>query len=305
MDFLQQLRVFVSVAENRSFTRAAEALRATRPTVTNAVNELEASIGARLLHRTTRQTSLTSEGRLFYDRSISILNEVGQARNLFGGVGDTPKGRLRVDIPVAIAKPLIIPNLPDFQAKYPDIDLILGISDQPVDLIAEGIDCVLRIGELPVSSLVGRVLARMTMVICASPAYLEKFGTPESVEDLRGHRAINYFSGRGHVAIPWRLARGTGEHELRMSSGILVNDTEAFVACALAGMGLIQVPGCVVKDYLDKGELVRVLPTSRPVHRPLSIMFPAREHLAPQVRVFIDWAKSIVVDVDSPWIRSS
>jgi LysR family transcriptional regulator for bpeEF and oprC len=302
VDFLQQLRVFVAVAENRSFTRAAEALRATRPTVTNAVNELEESIGARLLHRTTRQTSLTSEGRLFYDRSVAILNEVGQARNLFGGVGDAPKGRLRVDIPVAIAKPLIIPNLPDFQAKYPDIDLILGVSDQPVDLIAEGVDCVLRIGDLPVSSLVGRVLAKMAMLICASPVYLDRFGIPETVEDLRGHLAVNYFSGRGHIAIPWRLPRGTDECELRLETGILVNDTEAFIACALAGMGLIQVPGCVVKDYLNSGELVRVLPKLRPVHRPLSIMFPAREHLAPQVRVFIDWAKSIVADVDSPWL---
>jgi LysR family transcriptional regulator for bpeEF and oprC len=139
---------------------------------------------------------------------------------------------------------------------------------------------------------------------CASPTYLDRFGIPESVEDLRRHRAVNYFSGRGHIAIPWRLPRGTGERELRLENGILVNDTEAFVACALAGMGLIQVPGCVVKEYLNDGRLVRVLPKLRPVDRPLSIMFPAREHLAPQVRVFIDWAKGIVADANSPWISA-
>jgi LysR family transcriptional regulator for bpeEF and oprC len=159
MDFTQQLRIFVAVVDNGSFARAAEALLMARPSVTNAINALEKGLGARLLQRTTRRISLTGEGELFYDRATRLLTDIADAQNLFGGTDVPPRGRLRVDIPVALAKPLLIARLPQFKALYPDIELILGVSDQPVDLLADGVDCVVRIGELPPTSMVARKLA--------------------------------------------------------------------------------------------------------------------------------------------------
>lgn len=303
MDFDGQLRVFVTVADNASFARAAEALRMRRPSVTEAINDLERDLGVRLLHRTTRRTSLTGEGEELYERATRLLGEIEETRNMFGGAGQTPHGRLRVDIPVALANPLVVPNLPAFQSAYPDIDLVLGVSDQPVDLAAEGVDLVLRIGALPNSSFVARKLASLTMIVCAAPSYLAKHGTPARVDDLDGHRAVNYFSGRGHRPMPWSLPTGDPRERLLLRSAVMVNDTNAFVGCALAGLGLIQVPGLSVERYLASGELVQVLPTMAEVRWPLSAMYPHRQYLAPQVRVFIDWMRDVLAEAGSPWME--
>jgi LysR family transcriptional regulator for bpeEF and oprC len=301
MDFLHELKVFVAVVENASFSRAAEALRVARPRVTKTINSLEERVGARLLQRTTRRVSLTGEGEQFYERATQLLSDAAEAESLFGGSGDRPCGRLRVDIPVAIAKPLIVPHLPEFQRAYPEIDVILGVSDQPVNLLAEGIDCVLRIGALPVSSMIGRAIALMKVVTCASPDYLALHGTPRTIDDLPDHKAVNYFSGRGHRAIAWHLPGGDGQ-TLKMKSAIRVNDTETFVAFALAGLGLVQVPGLVVGEHLAAGRLIEVLPEMRQVERPLSVMYPNRQHLAPQVRVFIDWVVELVRLNHGDWL---
>jgi LysR family transcriptional regulator for bpeEF and oprC len=218
--------------------------------------------------------------------------------------GRKPKGRLRVDIPVAIAKPFIIPALPDFIATYPQVEVILGVSDQRVDLLAEGVDCVIRIGQLPVSSMIGRVIAQMTTVICASPAYLAVHGTPSSFADLAGHRAVNYVAGRGHRPIHWQVPDGDAIREMTLRSGVMVNDTEAFIAAALAGIGLVQGPGACMAEHLASGALVEVLPEARAIRRPLSVMYPARRHLAPQVRAFIDWSEKVITSQRSPWINA-
>ncbi|KZC80141.1 transcriptional regulator [Sphingobium yanoikuyae] len=302
MDFAQQLRIFVAVVDNGSFSRAAEALRMARPGVTNAINALEADIGARLIHRTTRRLSLTGEGEQFYDRATRLLTDISDARNLFGGGGVSPRGRLRIDIPVALARPLFIDRIPSFKQLYPEVDLILGVSDQPVDLVVDGVDCVLRIGELAPSSLVARKLASITMVICGSPSYLEAHGTPRAIEDLRAHQAVNYFSGRGHRPVAWSMPGDPGLPQFTLRSGIMVNDTEAFVGCALNGLGLIQVPGLVVADHLSTGSLVEVVPEMRSIRWPLSIMYPNRQHLAPQVRAFIDWVTEMVTASASEWL---
>lgn len=210
MDFPQQLRIFVSVVDNGSFSRAAEALRMARPGVTKAINTLESGLGARLLQRTTRRLNLTAEGERFYERATRLLIDIGEAQNLFGGNSLAPTGRLRIDIPVALARPLIVNRIPEFNALYPEVDVILGVSDQPVDLLADGVDCVLRIGELAPSSMIARKLASMTMVVCGSPAYLAARGTPQTIEDLKQHEAVNYFSGRGHRPIAWSLPGDIG-----------------------------------------------------------------------------------------------
>nr|WP_199045043.1 LysR family transcriptional regulator [Dyella sp. ASV24] len=294
MDFIRQLRIFVTVVETGSFARASDALRIARPGITKAVNELEATLGVRLLHRTTRRVGLTGEGESLYERATALLNDVAAVRNLFGGSADHPVGRLRVDVPVALAKPLLIPALPQFYAAYPDIEVILGVSDQPVDLVADAVDCVLRIGVLPTSSMIARQIATIPMVICASPNYLSRYGTPERIEDLANHKAVNYFSGRGHRPLRWSVSSNADMHELSIPSAMMVNDAEALVACALEGMGLIQVPELLVNDHLSSGRLVRVLPSAWDTQWPLSIMYPNRQYLAPQVRVFIDWIARLV-----------
>lgn len=304
MDFIQRLRVFVAVTENRSFARTAEALRMTRPGVTNAINALEDSVGARLFHRTTRRVSLTVEGEQLHERALQLLADVDETQGLFGGSGERPRGRLRVDIPVAIAKPFIIPALPQFIAAYPDVEVILGVSDQPVDLLAEGVDCVIRLGHLPESSMVGRVIAQMEIVICASPAYLDAHGTPQTFDDLTGHKAVNYFAGRGHRPMPWQIPDSDGLKEIVLNSGVMVNDTEAFIASTLAGLGLAQGPGACMAEHLKSGALVEVLPDARKLRRPLSVMYPARRHLAPQVRAFIDWSERVIANSRNEWIAA-
>lgn len=294
MDFLRQLRIFVTVVEAGSFARASDALRMARPGVTKAVSGLEATLGARLLHRTTRRLALTGEGESLYERATALLNDVAAVRNMFGGSAEHPVGRLRVDVPVAFAKPLLIPALPQFFAAYPDIEVVLGVSDQPVDLVADAVDCVLRFGALPVTSMIARQIAQIAMVICASPSYLEHYGTPQRIDDLARHKAVNYFSGRGHRAVQWTLPASAGGHALSVPSATMVNDADALVACALEGMGLIQVPELLVSEHLAVGRLVRVLAKVCDTQWPLSIMYPNRQYLAPQVRVFIDWITRLV-----------
>ena len=209
---------------------------------------------------------------------------------------------LAVDVPVALAKPLVLDHIPPFKQLYPEVDLILGVSGQLVDLIADGVDCVLRIGELAPTSMIARKLASMTMVICCSPAYLQAYGKPRSIEDLRSHRTVNYFSGRGHRPVAWSMPGDTGLPQFTLPSGIMVNDTEAFVVCALNGLGLIQVPGLVVVERLSTGALVEVVPDMRSIPCPLSIIYPNRQHLAPQVRAFIDWITGVVAASSSEWL---
>lgn len=303
MDFIRQLQIFVAVVETGSFARASDALRMARPGVTKAIGGLEAALGVRLFHRTTRRIGLTGEGESLYERASGLLNNVSAVRNLFGGTAEHPAGRLRIDVPVALAKPLLIPALHEFYTAYPDIEVILGVSDQPVDLVADAVDCVLRIGTLPVTSMIARQIATISMVVCASPGYLSLYGTPRRVEDLARHKAVNYFSGRGHRPIRWSVSGGTEKRELSVPNAIMVNDAEALVACALEGMGLIQVPALLINEHLSSGRLAQVLPSICSTRWPLSIMYPNRQYLAPQVRVFIDWIARLVEMKRSPALR--
>jgi LysR family transcriptional regulator for bpeEF and oprC len=296
------MQIFVSVVEHGSFAKAAAAMRMARPSVTNAIQGLETDLGARLLHRTTRSTTLTAEGESFYDRAIQILAEVAEAKALYSGKGGMPRGRLRVDLPVALARPVIIPRLPEFAAQFPDIEIILGVSDQPADLVADGIDCAVRLGGLQNSSVVARRVAFAHMVNCATPAYLERHGTPISVDDLRLHRAVHYFSGRDRRVIDWHYLTDNEERTIKMKPALSVNDTEAFLHAGLAGFGLMQALGITVEGHLAAGELVEILPDVRPNPRPISILYPSKAHLAPQVRAFIEWVSEAFTRSAGPWL---
>jgi LysR family transcriptional regulator for bpeEF and oprC len=295
MDLLQRLRIFVTVAERGSFARSAEVLALARPRVTEAIAELEREMDVRLLHRTTRRTTLTGEGELLLDRALQLLADADRTRDMFGGQDKAPRGRLRIDVPVALARSLIMPNLPSFRSAHPGIEIVLGVSDQPTDLIADGIDCVIRIGELPPSSLIGRLIGRVDLVVCGSPTYLTERGTPKTMTDLSDHDTVIYFSGRTRRPIEWQLTDGEVEHAVRTRPSMF-NDSEAMVACALAGLGLIQIPRVSVAEHLHGGTLVEVLAKLSAVARPVSILYPSRQYLTPQVRAFIDWAASLLAN---------
>ncbi|HEY6773686.1 MAG TPA: LysR substrate-binding domain-containing protein [Oxalicibacterium sp.] len=304
MDLFQSMKVFATVVEMGSFTKAADALHSTRPSVTNAVQILEAHLGTRLLHRTTRKISLTTEGDLYYQKVRKILEEVADAKALVSTNASVkkPSGKLRIDIPVALARPLIIPRLAAFKQKYPDIDLVVGVSDRPIDLIADGIDCVVRLGDLPNSTMIGRRIGHVSMVTCASPDYIKKFGRPMSVADVHQHKAVGFFSGKNRKVMDWHFVVNGKSQTIKFKPGILVNDSEAFIESGLAGFGLMQAIGIGVSRYLESGQLKEVLSDMQPPSRMVSVMYPNKRYLPPQVRVFVDWISDLFANSDNRWV---
>jgi LysR family transcriptional regulator for bpeEF and oprC len=294
MDVFHSMQVFVSVIETGSFTKAAQALHLHRPAVSKTIQLLEQQLGGRLLNRTTRQVNLTPEGEAFYERCKSLLADVSETMSSLGNRPARLVGKLRVDMPVSLAKLLIIPSLMDFQSLYPGIELTIGASDKPIDMLSEGVDCVVRMGELEDSSLIASSIGYLPMVTCAAPSYIERYGTPQSLADLGTHRAVNYFSGNNPRPIEWVFNVDRQVEAMRLESGIRVNDTEAFVASALAGFGLLQGLEISVRSHLQDGSLVQVLSDYEVPAKRVSILYPHRELLPPKVEVFIEWLKALM-----------
>ena len=294
------MRVFVTVVETGGFASAASALGLPRPRVTLAIKGLEETVGARLLNRTTRSMSLTPQGAVFLDRSRRLMAEADDALSLFGG--GAARGELRVELPVALARALITPRLGEFVRRYPAIRLSVGVSDASVDLVAAGVDCAVRLGPLPDSSLVGRRIASLPMVTCAAPDYLRACGIPLSLEDLQHHRAVSYVHGSGRRVMDWRFQIGDEERSVRMRDAILVNDTDAFLQCGLAALGLMQALGITVAPHLETGSLVAILEQHRPPVRPVWVLYPDRRLLAPQLQAFVDWVTDLISQASGPWI---
>lgn len=293
MDRLDAMEVFARVAELASFTRAADALRMPRSTVTAQVKALEARLGIKLLHRTTRRVTLTADGTSYLREARRILREVEELESGLGNAAASPRGRVRVDVPAATGRHTIIPALPGFLERYPDIVLELGSSDRPVDLVAEGVDCVIRGGDVHDESLAARKLADLPVITCAAPSYLAARGTPRTVDDLEGHVFVSFFSPRtGRTSDPEFGSRTwPARHQLA------VNDADAWLAAAAAGLGLVQLPlGGAVGAHLDRGDLVRVLADEDCGSLPLHVLYPRHRRLPARVRVFVDW----VVELYSP-----
>jgi LysR family transcriptional regulator for bpeEF and oprC len=303
MELLQTMQVFARLAELGSFTKTADAMQIGRPQVTRTIQELETSLGVRLFQRTTRKVRLTSEGERFYERVNEILGNVAEATSMFNQSSTTMRGRLRVDIPTAFAQPGLIECLRDFTVIYPEIELGLGVTDRNVDLVAEGVDCVLRIGDLPSSSLVARRIGLATMVTCASPRYLTDHGEPKSLEDLSAHRGVTFLSGQSNRSLPWQFLDGSSEETYISRHGITVNESNAYVECGVAGFGILQAPGITLDRYLADGSLIEVLGTYRPRPRPVSLLYPSKSHLAPQVHAFIEWMRERFSILYSRWLE--
>ncbi|MBK6612925.1 LysR family transcriptional regulator [Ottowia sp.] len=294
MDLIDQLRVFLRVADSGGFTSAADQLDLPRPTVSLAVQQLEERLGARLLHRTTRRVSLTADGQALHERARVLVADAEELVQQFRPPGEALSGRLRVDLPSRIARRLVAPALPGFFERHPAVELELGSSDRAVDLVHEGIDGALRVGEMPASSLVARPLGLLKLINCASPAYLARHGTPAVPADLARHRAVNYASpSSGHVAA-WEWTEDGQLRALPMPGAVTVNNAEAYVACCLAGLGLIQIPAFDVREHLAAGELVVVLPAWPPPAMPVQWVYPHRRHLSRRVQAFGDWLAQLL-----------
>lgn len=291
MDRFQEMQVFVRIAERRSFSQAAEDLQIPRATVTNLIKRMEKRLGARLLERTTRQVRLTHDGQAYYQRCVRLLADLEEADGAF--LNTAPKGLLRVNAQGTLAKYFVMPGLPGFLERYPDIVLHLGEDDRLVDMVREGVDCVLRAGALQDSSLVGRQIALMPQVTVASPAYLARFGTPASLEDLTGHRAVDYLSSATGRSIPLDFMVD-GRHVLvRPGSVISVTGAELYTGAALAGLGLAQVPRYRVERELAAGHLRIVLPKAPPAPMPVSVLYPQNRQVSARVRVFTQWLADV------------
>lgn len=295
MDVFEHMRIFIHVVDAGSFTNAADALGVHKPAITKAVQQLEKMLGTRLLHRTTRKMGVTPEGEEFYQRCLKILGDVSETFAIFSSATDGVEGKLRVDLPLTLAKTLIIPALPQFQKRYPDINLVIGVSDQEVDIVAEGIDCVVRLGDLRDSTLIARKIGAIPMLTCASPSYLAEFGTPTKLKHLSTHKAVNYFSGPHRKLMEWQYIVDGEVTSFKLKSGILVNDSEAFLSCGLAGFGLMHGLKPTLETYIASGELIRLLPDIASPSKSISILYPHKHYLAPKVRVFADWLADLMV----------
>lgn len=294
MDRIQAMQIFIRVAEAGSFVRAAETLSLPASTVTSSIKALEKHLQVRLLNRTTRRVSLTSEGVQYVAQCREILGLIEQTEASLTDSVRHPQGRLRVDMPGGIAHFIVMPNLTDFYRRYPDIYLMLGVSDRQVDLVHEGVDCVIRTGELLNSTLVARPLGRFRWITCASPDYLRDYGIPQSPEDLSHHRAIHYFSRQNRRTNELRFVQGTETLSVVVSGQAAVNETGLYIKMCLEGFGLAQLAESVVSEHLQKGALVEVLADWQPPSVPVNLLYPHQRFLSPAVRAFADWIDDIM-----------
>lgn len=289
MDRIDQLRIFLRVAQCGSFTLAADQLALPRTSVSMAVQQLEARLGARLLHRTTRRVGLTPDGEALLERAHALVADVDELEQQFRPAAGALAGRLRVEMPSRIARRLVAPSLPAFFAQHPAVEVELGSSDRAVDLVHEGIDCALRVGPLAPSSLVARPLGELRLINCASPAYLARHGAPGTPDDLPGHAAVHYASPTTGRLAPWEWQQAGETRSLAMRGQVAANNVETYIACCLAGLGLIQIPAFDVREHLAAGELVEVLARWPAPPMPVHLVYPHRRHLSRRMQAFSGW----------------
>jgi DNA-binding transcriptional LysR family regulator len=287
MDRLDAMRVFTRVVERRSFTLAAQDTGLARSTVTDAVMQLEARLGVRLLQRTTRHVSPTLDGEAYYRRCMVLLADLEEAEGAFAGA--TPRGVLRVEVQGTLARHFMLPGLPRFFAAYPGIELHMSESDRWVDILREGVDCVLRFGNLPDSDMVARRVTMLERLTCAAPAYLERHGTPTDWQTLEGHRMVGIRSMTTGSLRPLDLLVEGVQRLVTLPITMSVTGPESYLPTVRLGLGIAQLPRFHIEEDLARGTLVALLPEWPPEPMPVSILYPRNRQLSPRVRVFIDW----------------
>jgi LysR family transcriptional regulator, regulator for bpeEF and oprC len=311
MDQLLALRVFVRIAETGAFSKAADSLNIPRPTVTKLVQDLERHLGVKLLQRTTRRVSVTPEGAAYYERASRLMVELEEMDESAAKSRSQPRGRLRVDIGSSLANMILIPALPGFRARHPDIHVDLGVGDRPVDLIGEGVDCVIRGGAMADTSLVARRIAHLDYVTCASPLYFGARGVPKHPSELTthesgpkdktrvpGHAIVGYFSSLTGRAFPLHFHRGDETLAVEGQAVVAVNESTAHLSALLTGMGIGQTFRFMAAPHLVTRRLRTVLDDwTRPRH-PLHLVYPSNRHLNAKLRVFADWVTEVFAPFD-------
>jgi LysR family transcriptional regulator for bpeEF and oprC len=304
MDKIQSMRAFTRVVEAGTFTKAAESLNLPKGTVTKQIQQLEEDLRIKLLNRTTRRVTVTPDGAAYYERAIRLLGDLDDIEASMRNAQAAPSGRLRVDIGASVARLLVIPALHTFFERYPDIQLDLGVSDRPVDLISDNVDCVIRGGELLEQSLVARRIGNIQFITVASPQYLarsakagQQLTEPAHLDpshaDYQGHRLINFFSARTGRQFMAEFVRD-GEHvEIAGRYQLSVNESNAVTEAALAGLGITQIGSFGADQHLQSGRLVRVLPEWSHPPVPVYVVYPPNRHLSAKVRAFVDWAAEL------------
>lgn len=298
MDRFDTMLAFTRVVELESFTKAAMSLNLPKTTVSAQVLALEKRLRVKLLHRTTRRISVTTDGAAYYERAIRLLNELEETEASLNQATVSAKGRLRVDVPTPLGRLVIIPALPDFFKKYPEIQLEIGCDDRPIDLLEEGVDCVIRIGNLLDSSLVARRVGTMQFLLVASPDYLKTHGTPQTPDDLQRHQAVHFFSSKTGKVRNFILEQDGEVQEIPTIRKLAINNGDAIVAAALAGIGICQLPTFMVQGYLTDGKLEKVLGDYGVGSLPINALYPQNRHLSSKVRAFIEWVAELFAECE-------
>lgn len=297
MDQLAAMRTFIRVVETGSFTRASETLATPKATVTKLIQGLEAHLRTKLLNRTTRRVLVTPDGALYYERALRLLAEIDELDGSLASSQRLPKGKIRVEMSGALANLILIPALCEFHNRYPDIQIDLSVSDRPIDILGENVDCAIRSGEITDQSLIARRISAISLVSCAAPSYLERFGEPSHPRDLeRDHHVVGFFRAQTGRQQPFFFKRDDEQVEVNGRYVISANEAITYITAAQAGMGIIQAPLFMVKDAFAADTLRPVLSQWTREPMPLFVVYPPNRHLSSKLRVFVDWIANLLAN---------
>ncbi|UZE14321.1 LysR family transcriptional regulator [Pseudomonas sp. B21-053] len=296
MDRFDAMQAFARVVEAGSFTKAAETLHMSKTSVTQLVQQLEARLRVKLLNRTTRKVNVTADGAVFYERVVRLLADLDDAETGLSGASVQPRGRLRVDVPSPLASMILVPALPEFHARYPDIQIDMGVSDRMVDIIGENVDCVVRGGELTDQSLMARRVGDLQLGVFAAPSYLARVGTPLHPRELEdsAHRIVGFLWARTGRALPYAMRSDSESVEIKGRYVLAVDDGNAYLAAGLAGLGVLWMPDYMSKAHEASGDLVRLFEGWQLDPMPIYVAFPPNRHISRKLRVFIDWVAELM-----------
>lgn len=296
MDRFDAMKAFVRVVEAGSFTRAAETLHMSRASLTQLIQQLEARLRVRLLNRTTRRLNVTADGAVYYERAVRLLSDLDDAETSLPGASTVPKGKLRVDVPSPFARMVLVPALPDFFARYPDIRLDVGASDRMVDLIGENVDCVVRGGEPTEQFLRARHVGDLALKMYAAPDYLAQAGTPShprELEDAR-HHIVGFLSARTGKTYPIEMRRDGEQVDVQGRYLLAIDDGNGYLAAGLAGLGVLWLPDYMARPHVERGELLPLLDDWRIDPMPMYVAFPPNRYVSTRLRVFMDWVAELM-----------
>ena len=291
MDRFDAMRAFARVVEAGSFTKAAQTLHMSKTTVTQLIQQLESRLRVRLLHRTTRKLGVTPDGAVYYERVIRLLADMEDAENSLSSAAMTPRGRLRVDVPSPLARLILVPALPAFHARYPDIQIDMGVSDRVVALIGDNVDCVLRGGQITDQSLIARHVGDLQIGVYVAPSYVERLGAPAHPRELQNtdHCIVGFLSSRTSKIDPLVLCSENERIEITSNYVLAVDDGNAYLEAGLVGLGVIALPNYMAAAHQAVGALIPLFTQWRISPMPLYLAFPPNRHVNAKLRVFIDW----------------